>query len=133
MSKFFNSCLIKSLTNQSIAVTPISWGSFFFFFNSVHEQYLKQCITQCIVGYWICHDRVPVAPVVRAVKSLSCTQSGAYRTSVVGCGVGSVVHAAPPLVRALMRVPRLVVRAQAWFMGRNRKLSVATPLLQTLS
>ena len=25
---------------------------FFFFFNSIHKQYLKQCITQCTVGYW---------------------------------------------------------------------------------
>ena len=44
--------------------------------------------------------------------------------------VGSVVCAAPPLVRALMRVPRPVVRAssalssaQAWSVGRNKNSS----------
>ena len=54
--------------------------------------------------------------------------------------VGSVTHTAPPLVRTLMHVPRLVMRApnalshaQAWFVGLDWKLFVATPPLQTLS
>ena len=56
------------------------------------------------------------------------------------CAVGSVVCATLLLVRGLMRPPRLVMRPpstlsgyQAWSVGRDRKLFVPTPPLQTLS
>ena len=81
----------------------------------------------------ISHAMSVIACVVRLIRHAvhnytRCTISGLYRLRSTTAGARAHARA-----QVVLRGPSALLRAQAWSVGHDRKLSVATPPLQTLS